>query len=264
MNIDQGGASATSSNGRLSGVQIGSDLFAFSNWRAGLYVGQLEGDVNVDGNSGDTSKQRTGSNNLRNQYIGAYGTYAADNGFYVDTVLQSGHHNYTVAPNSSHDSKVSGNSLLGSVEVGQAFPLGTTGWSVEPQFQLIHQKLDLNGGSVSGAEVKSNTGSNWIARVGVRVKDDVKTGIGAMQPYARVNTYKSSNGTDVARFVSGGTSTDISSSTGGTSTELAAGVTIALNKSTSIYTEVGKLWSSGGDAELSSPLNASVGLRVKW
>jgi autotransporter-associated beta strand protein len=49
-----------------------------------------------------------------------------------------------------------------------------------------------------------------------------------------------------------------------TSTELAAGFTLRLSESTSLYGEVGKLWASGGDTRVKSQLNASVGLRVRW
>ncbi|MDR6539182.1 hypothetical protein J2739_004978, partial [Variovorax soli] len=48
------------------------------------------------------------------------------------------------------------------------------------------------------------------------------------------------------------------------STELAAGFTLGLSESTSLYGEVGKLWASGGDARVKSQLDASVGLRVRW
>jgi hypothetical protein len=51
---------------------------------------------------------------------------------------------------------------------------------------------------------------------------------------------------------------------GGTSTELAGGFTLALNQTTSLYGEVGKLWSSGGNTKVRSGINASLGLRVKW
>jgi len=34
--------------------------------------------------------------------------------------------------------------------------------------------------------------------------------------------------------------------------------------STSLYGEVGKLWSSGGDAKVKSGISGSLGVRVKW
>ncbi|MDR6537268.1 hypothetical protein, partial [Variovorax soli] len=69
---------------------------------------------------------------------------------------------------------------------------------------------------------------------------------------------------DTTRFISPAASTAIASSTGSTSTELAAGFTLGLSESTSLYGEVGKLWASGGDTRVKSQLGASVGLRVRW
>ncbi|MBU1357483.1 MAG: autotransporter domain-containing protein, partial [Gammaproteobacteria bacterium] len=87
---------------------------------------------------------------------------------------------------------------------------------------------------------------------------------GTLQPYARLNFYRSSGGNDVARFVGPAGSTDIASAAGGSSTELAAGMTLALGERTSVYAESGKLWASGGDARVKSGVQGSVGLRVKW
>ena len=41
---------------------------------------------------------------------------------------------------------------------------------------------------------------NWLARVGVRVKGDIATSAGRLQPYARVNLYRASGGNDSTRF----------------------------------------------------------------
>jgi len=64
--------------------------------------------------------------------------------------------------------------------------------------------------------------------------------------------------------VNGATTTDIVAPTGGTSTELAGGFTLALGSSTSLYGEIGKLWASGGNARVKGSINGSVGVRVKW
>lgn len=55
---------------------------------------------------------------------------------------------------------------------------------------------------------------------------------------------------------------DIASLAGGKSTELAGGVTLAINGSTSLNIEMGKLWSPGGDVEVRSPVSGTVGVRM--
>jgi fibronectin-binding autotransporter adhesin len=264
IDIQQGGTVSPTSKGRLTGFQAGTDLLTTPNWRAGLYVGQLDGDASVNGFASGVSNLRTGRTDLRSQYVGVYGTYTSDSGFYADAVVQSGRHRYTVQSNIGTGAEGKGNSLLGSIEVGQSFALGGTGWAIEPQLQLIHQHLDLNNSTILGAVVQPDADSGWIARAGVRVKGQIDTGIGALQPYGRFNVYKTSSGTDVARFLNGATQTGIAAPTGGTSTELAGGFTLALGQTTSLYGEIGKLWSSGGDAKVKSSINGSVGVRVKW
>jgi len=264
IDIQQGGAVSPSSKGRLTGFQAGTDLLATPNWRAGLYVGQLDGDASVRGFASGIQNLSVGRNDLRSQYLGVYGTYTSDSGFYADVVVQSGRHRYTVEPLASQGMSGKGNSLLGSIEVGQSFALGGSGWRIEPQLQLIHQHMDLGNSAILGAIVQPQADSGWIARAGVRVKGEIATGLGTLQPYGRFNVYRTSSGADIARFVNGATTTDIAAPTGGTSTELAGGFTLALGPSTSLYGEIGKLWASGGDARVKSSINGSVGVRVKW
>jgi hypothetical protein len=76
--------------------------------------------------------------------------------------------------------------------------------------------------------------------------------------------YRSGSGSDTARFIGPAAYTDIATGTGGTSTELAGGATLHLTDTTSVYAELGKLWSSSGDARIKSGVNASVGLKVRW
>ncbi len=264
IDIQQAGAVSPKSKGRLTGFQAGTDLLATPNWRAGIYVGQLDGDARVSGFASGIQNLGVGRNDLRSQYVGIYGTYTGSSGFYADAVVQSGRHRYTVEPMMSAGTGGKGNSLLGSIEVGQAFPIGGSGWSVEPQLQLIHQHMDLSNSAIAGAVVQPQADNGWIARAGVRVKGQIDTGMGTLQPYGRFNVYKTSSGADIARFVNGGTTTDIAAPTGGTSTELAGGFTLALSPSTSLYGEVGKLWASGGQAKMKSSVNGSLGVRVKW
>jgi outer membrane autotransporter protein len=262
-NIQQGGTVSPQSDGRLSGLQAGTDLWTAPHWRAGLYAGQLDGELQVRGFARGVANLAVGSNDLRSQYLGGYATYSNDSGFYADAVLQAGRHRYEVKPQTTLRTKGKGSSLSASVEIGQSFALGE-GWQIEPQAQLVHQRLDLDDVDIAGARVRQERDSHWLARVGVRVKGDIATRAGRLQPYARVNLYRASGGNDSTRFINPAASTAIASSTGSTSTELAAGFTLRLSESTSLYGELGKQWASGGDTRVKSQLNASAGLRVRW
>ncbi|MBU1444584.1 MAG: autotransporter outer membrane beta-barrel domain-containing protein [Gammaproteobacteria bacterium] len=263
LDIRQSGTVNPASDGRLSGFQAGTDLFANRQWRAGVYVGQLDGDAAVNGFASGIANQAVGSTDLKSRYFGAYGTYTADSGWYADAVLQHGRHTYRASPNLGLSTSAKGTSTLVSLEAGKAFDLGTQ-WKIEPSVQIAHQRMNLDDSTIPGAVVQLDTHSGWTARAGVRVKGQFATGVGTLQPYARLNFYRSSGGNDVARFVGPAGSTDIASAAGGSSTELAAGMTLALGERTSVYAEAGKLWASGGDARVKSGVQGSVGLRVKW
>ncbi len=261
--IQQGGTVSPHSEGRLTGLQAGTDLWTNAQWRTGLYVGQLDGDMQVKGFARGIANLPVGSNDLRSQYLGGYATYTDTSGFYVDGVLQAGRHRYEVKPQTSLRTKGKASSLSASLELGQSFALGE-GWQIQPQAQLVHQRLDQGDVDIAGARVRQDRDSTWLARVGVRVKGDIATSAGRLQPYARVNLYRASGGNDVTRFVNPAASTAIASSRGGTSTELAAGFTLGLSESTSLYGEVGKLWALGGDTRVKSSIDASVGIKVRW
>lgn len=261
--IGQVGTVSPTSKGRLTGFQAGTDLWADANWRAGVYVGQLDGDMRVTGFARGIANYAAGSNDLRSQYLGAYATWKNDSGLYVDGVLQAGRHRYTAAPTLSFGSSGKGSSLLASIEVGQAFSIAPN-WTIEPQLQLVHQRVRLDDSSIAGAVVRQDSHNGWLARAGVRVKGEVATSAGLLQPYVRVNVYRSSSGTDVSRFIGPAAYTDIATRTGGTSTELAAGATLQLTQSTSLYAELGKLWASGGGVRTKSSIDGSVGVKIRW
>ncbi len=263
VDVAQCGTVGARSDGRLHGFQAGTDLWAGTRWRAGVYVGQLEGDVQVHGDARGLLGLHVGGNDLRSRYLGAYATWRGDGGWYADAVLQAGQHRYSVQPLAALGSSGKGKSLLASVEVGKAFDLGG-GWRVEPQLQLIHQQLDLDRTAIAGAWVAQSPDDGLIVRAGVRVQGEIATGAGRLQPYGRLNVFHASGGADVAQFLSLGGSTAIWSETGSTSTELAGGMTLSVGDRTSVYAELGKLWASGGGARVKSSLNASVGVRVRW
>ncbi len=259
----QAGTVSPTSEGRLTGFQAGTDLWADGHWRAGVYVGQLDGDMRVRGFASGLLNLGVGTNDLKNQYLGIYGTWKNDGGLYVDGVLQGGRHRYTASPVLGPGSGGKGSSLLASVEVGQSFGVAA-GWTIEPQLQLVHQRVSLDDTGIVGAQIRQDSHEGWLVRAGVRVKGEIDTRAGLLQPYARLNLYHAGGGTDVARFIGPAAFADIATRTGGSSGEVAVGASWQLSRSTSLYGELGKLWDLGGDARNSSDVNASVGVKVLW
>jgi outer membrane autotransporter protein len=261
--ISQSGTVSPTSMGRLNGFQAGTDLWATPDWKAGIYVGQLDGDMSVRGFARGIANYAVGSSDLRSQYLGAYATWKNDSGLYIDGVLQAGRHRTTANPALAFESSGKGNSLLASIEAGQSFQIAPN-WTVEPQLQLVKQRIELDDSAITGALVQQDADGGWMVRAGVWVKGQIETGSDTLQPYARLNVYKRSSGTDTTRFVGPAAFTDITTRTGGTSSELAAGATWQLSQSTSLYGEVGKLWATGGDACTRSGVSGSIGLTYGW
>lgn len=263
--IEQGGTTSPRSDANLQGLQAGVDLFTTPTWNMGMYAGYLRGDTRVDGFYGLNSFARNYAGNLRTDstYLGGYATYANPQGQYADFVLQYGHHDITGTSPLGLGSDSGGNSVTASAEVGQRFALGE-GWGIEPQAQLIVNRQDLGNTTISSAVVSQDTATSAVGRLGVRVAGDYVTNIGRLRPYARVNVWHGFGGTDTSRFITPAATTSIASNVGYTSTEAAAGFTLNVTPTASVYGEVGKLYQSGGETRISSSVQGSVGLRLKF
>jgi outer membrane autotransporter protein len=268
LNVQQHGTVSPTSSGHLDGFQTGTDLLALpaAGWRAGVYVGQVDGYAGVSGFARGVWGP-VGSSDSRSQYLAGYATYMPQSGalagFYADAVLQLARHNYTLHPNLNLPVSGKGSGVQASIEVGQSFGLGA-GWSIEPQAQLVYQRVNLDDVSIVGALVQQHADSGWLARIGARVKGEFATGIGMLKPYGRVNLYHASSGTDTANFIGPAGAAVISSGAGYTASEVAAGFTLGLTPAVSVYGEVGRMFSSGGESRVKSSALGSLGVRVRW
>lgn len=261
------GEARPNTTGHMTGFQAGLDLYADGRIRAGLYVGQLEGDLSVRGNSAGVDRNYVGFNNLRTRYLGVYGTWQDSSGLYADAVLQGADYrsNLHTAGDSvaARTATTKGSGWLASLEVGKPFAVGSN-WQIEPQAQLIYRKMSVDDTFLDAAQVKTSTEGDWTLRLGARVKGSFATSAGVLQPYARVNVYHSSSTNDVARFITPVANTALQTRGGSTSTELAAGAALQVTPATSMYAELGKLWANGGNSRVGSGVQASVGVRVRW
>lgn len=262
--ITQQGTVNPESSGHLTGFQAGVDVYADRNLKAGLYVGQLDGDMGVRGFSSGMERKYAGYNNLRGRYVGLYGTWQHDSGLYADAVIQGADYRSSLrTADTGAGATTKGHGWLASLEVGKPFDLGGS-WQLEPQAQIIYRKLNLDDTTLSLAKVKNDADDDWTLRLGARVKGSYSIGGTVLQPFARVNLYKASNTTDVASFSAPAGTTDIRAKGGYTSTEFAVGAMLQLTKNTSLYGDVGKLWANSGDSRVKTGAQGSVGLKVLW
>ncbi|RDI10537.1 autotransporter-associated beta strand protein [Comamonas sp. AG1104] len=262
--ISQQGTVSPESSGHLTGFQAGLDLYADQSVKAGIYVGQLEGDMSVKGFASGVDRKYVGFNNLRTRYLGVYGTWQDQSGLYADAVLQGADYRSDLrTAGDTAQARTKGSGWLASLEMGKAFAV-TSNWQIEPQAQIIYRKLSIDDTALSLATVKNKADDDWTVRLGARIKGNFATGAGVLQPYGRINVYKASNTTDIASFAAPGGTTDIKAKGGYTATEMAAGASLQINPRTSVYGELGKLWANGGDSRVKSGVQASIGVKVQW
>ncbi|MEG2974691.1 MAG: autotransporter outer membrane beta-barrel domain-containing protein, partial [Comamonas sp.] len=261
--ISQPGLVSARSQAVLTGFQAGLDVWAHGDWKTGLYVGQLSGDVQVRGFSGGQQGQDVGFNSLRNRYIGVYGSYQNAQNFYLDAVLQAADYRSELYTRSNARALTKGHGWLASLEVGQPLPLHG-GWQIEPQAQLIYRSMSLTDTTLGTTWVGIRSDNDWLLRLGARIKGRFPTSIGVFQPSVRVNLFHAGRVTDVASFMTSSTTTAIPAQGGYTSTELAIGGTLKLNPMTSVYAELNKLWANGGDTRVKTGVQAILGVKRSW
>ena len=264
--VAQDGTTAPESRISMAGLQAGVDMFANDTWNAGVYAGQLRSDARVSGTYGLNLFTAAYAGSLRadSMYLGGYATYANPQGQYADFVLQYGRHDITGTAAGRGAVDTDATSLTASAELGQRFALGSH-WGIEPQVQLIYNRQRMDRAQISGANVLQDPAHALIGRVGVRVTGDFMIGAGRLQPYARLNLWHGFKGTDRTSFIGPAGAATIGNGIGYTSTELAAGFTLALTQSTSVYGEAGKLFhTGGGQAQVKSSVQGALGVRVRF
>lgn len=180
---------------KYGGVQIGYDRKIETNWNGRLYTGAM-----FEYAKGDLDYSYDGSGSVDSKAFGVYGTFIANNGWYVDTVLK-----YQWMDNDFEAVDTAGTLVKGgeistggfgaSVEVGKRIHFGETkergSWYVEPQLQLSFQHHD--GGyfnADNGLHVGTDSFNSLLGRAGVLVGYEA----GNKNFYAKVSRVKEFDG----------------------------------------------------------------------
>lgn len=261
-------AVGTQTSSHTMGIQVGVDMYANESWKAGMYTSILDIDSNVKGTK--TGSDGKGGNIDDNAfYVGGYATWFSGDGMYVDNVLQYGNHKSRLSASGNNGSyTVKGNTLTASTEVGKAFRLGASAWSLEPQAQLIYQYSDFDNSTLDGVtqtRVNMDTSDSFTARLGVRLVADYDTNHGKFQPYGRVNVWQGLGSKDKTHFSNAVATTTLESSQQYSSTEVAAGLSWSIDRNLQVYGELGTQFSNGSNkSQVEAPVNASIGFKKSF
>lgn len=264
-NIDQTWAGTVTPrfDASLNGFQVGNDLFGSltgsgQTQRLGFFVGhtRLQGDV--DGFNLGFKGRRAGKVELEGDHFGLYWTLTDPDGWYVDTVLMG-----TRLDGDSHSDRGlkidnRGNALTVSAEVG--YPIEVTdNWVVEPQAQVIHQKVSLDSQNDGVSRVEFDSDGSWTGRLGARMKGRYAVSGRPLEPYVRVNLWRTFAGTDTTTF--GGTD-EIETEQKSSFMDVGIGAVLSLSPSVSVYASTD--YSSNIDSNQLRGLQGNFGVRVSW
>ncbi|MDU9403917.1 autotransporter outer membrane beta-barrel domain-containing protein [Pseudomonas sp. zfem004] len=192
-------------DGNLYGFKVGQDLYVRATddghrQHAGLYLshGRLDGDVR--GFALGREDSPVGNLELKGDSLGAYWTWVGPAQGYVDAVLQYTHLDGRARSDRGDRLDLDGHAWAASVEGG--YPLALTAqWSLEPQAQLIAQRVSLDSASDRASRVAHDAQVEWLGRLGLRLEGMFPaTDRVLLQPFAQVNLWHADGGADTLTF----------------------------------------------------------------
>ena len=173
-------------------LQVGADAAVTDNLRVGGFVGRSQANVDFNGHYGDGK--------VRNNSVGLYAAYLADNGIYVDNIVKYSR----LHANSNHTEKRHYNAYTISSELGKRFSLAND-WTITPQAQLAWTHIS--------SQENEDSLSSVYSRIGLRVAKGFALSNGwNLQPYAEVNAITSKNRSSKIHYTN--SALDVASSRG--------------------------------------------------
>lgn len=187
--------------GDINGFRVGQDLYTNTDaegahQQAGVYLGHSRLNARVEGYALAQANQRVGELELTGDSLGLYWTRVGARGGYVDGVVQ-----YTWLDGQARSDRggkldLDGHAWTASLEAGLPMALWP-GWTLEPQAQLVAQKVVLDDGSDRVSHVAHEAQVEITTRLGLRLE---RATTARWQPYAQLNVWHGDGGHDSVVF----------------------------------------------------------------
>jgi len=261
-------------SGQLLGFQSGIDLWR-GEWipghrdAAGIYVGYANANVDVNGlvtNEAVTGYvlRHTGSLNLDAWSGGAYWTHYGPGDWYLDAVAQATH--YQGAASTQFASlATTGFGFVSSLETGYPIrlPMFGLGFVLEPQAQIVWQRVSFDDANDGLGEVALGTTSGANGRIGLRGKWSIVGDSGQVwQPYVRANLWRDWGAQATAVF-SGADLVPLLEQA--TRLQLGGGVSVRMNANVSFYANADYQFAVGDtDGGRRDGIRGAAGVRYTW
>ncbi|WP_226574041.1 autotransporter outer membrane beta-barrel domain-containing protein [Acuticoccus sediminis] len=227
----------------------------------GFYVGAGHARGNVDAVYGGSA----GKVSMDAYSLGAYWNHERSSGLQIDAVLQGTFYDEASARSTLGETlETDGFGVIGSLEAGYRFDLGA-GWVVEPQAQLVYQRLSFDNGADSYGVVRYDAADDFLGRIGGRVSRGWSLGNGhELTGWARANLWHAfSDGPEVTfAGLGGGNAMSFDAGLGGTRVQLDLGTSMAVSDKVSLFASGDydvRVDDSSGHA-----LGGRIGLTVSW
>ncbi|POA21917.1 autotransporter outer membrane beta-barrel domain-containing protein [Pseudomonas sp. FW300-N1A1] len=199
----------------------------------------------------------TDSLNLAGESLGAYWSLTGASGWHVDLTASGGRVSGYSRNSQGERQATEGRAVTLSVEGG--FPIGISkNWVIEPQAQLINQRISLEA-SNAGSDAPSSDLNSWSGRVGARLKGSYDINGLPVEPYVRTNLWHTVN---TSATVTLDQVDKISSSRNSSTVELGLGLVARVTPTVSLY--VSADYSSDVDDNDLNGLIGSLGVRMRW
>lgn len=249
--------------GSMAGLQSGLDIYADSNASGhrnhyGLFVGYARASGDVDGFAMGRQGTAVGRLAIDAYSLGGYWTRIGPGHWYTDAVLMGSSLSADANSRDGLGASVSGKSFSGSIEGGWPIALNES-LTIEPQAQLLWQKVSFNELNDTASTVAFNSDNIFLGRVGVRLQGRFETPSVVWQPYVRLNLLRNFGSSDNMVF---GGATAIMTSVNQTGAQINAGLVANISKSTSGFVTASYTANLGGPRQRTAMGNA--GLRWTW
>jgi outer membrane autotransporter protein len=137
--------------------------------RFGVFYTHAESSGDISGNVLGGLQLDAGRLDLTEDSIAGYWTHLSPNGWYVDVVAKYAWLNGSSESNRGIGADLDGHSLAASVETGVPFVIAD-GWTIEPQAQLIWQRIDFDDTSDPFSEISHDSFDSLTGRLGARLE----------------------------------------------------------------------------------------------
>lgn len=258
------GTVSPSLDGDLYGFKVGQDLYAKvgdSGYRQhiGIYVSHSRLDADVKGFALALENRSVGDLELDGDSVGAYWTLVGPQGGYLDAVLQYTNLDGRARSDRGDKLNIDGHAWTASLESGYPIALSER-WVLEPQAQVIAQKVSLDSASDSVSHISHDAQVELTGRLGVRLEGAFKgSSDHLLQPYAQVNLWHGDGGRDTLTFDG---VDKIKTDYRYTSVQLESGVVAQVNEALSLHG--GVQYTANLDSRQQEASGVNLGLRWQF